>query len=697
MTKRQSTIESFFCNSKKTITTTSTTTTTISITEEISSPQEVNTSIRNNIKRKFDFVGNNNENYDSSQKRKGINNEETDSGVTNNVFINSDDTMNNSSLISETTDYIPVEMTERETMSEFDKRKSGVHTGVEEIVSDDFVNTEMTEKDTMPEFDTNVPDIDMIDECIISNDFINTGTTGTMSNSISNNRLYDKRLAFKLDLKYFLEDNETKIFPNQKNTALQVYDEMCNENIRIIMVIGRVQSGKTGTMFCCVQEIFDDERKGNVPRNTFIPDNVFIISGISSLDWVSQTKERFPVKLHSNIYHRNDFGKFKKKLEGKRDVIILIDETHLACKSDQSICKALKDAGIMDNNYLFENNIKIIQFTATPGDTVIDARDWDEGYSKIIFSEPGEGYIGPNDLLLTKGRVKQYKYLCVNAKNPTKELQQDAINNVKEIKTTIESNFTTPLYHIIRTGNASEQIATIENFKNVFGDLDNIQNEYGRIMYDESCSFDINEKIANAPERHTFIFVKEKLRCAKTLKKKFIGIYYERKTISPEKDIIQQGLIGRDSGYDNNGFSIHFSDEDSITSYERDWNEAFENQNTKKTVTFNDPTNYGLSSNHSDKDTNANMDVVIRHRVFDSYGRAKDFIEEELGRRLIRGEDEVRCSRIVELKNCKTADDLLRRAQRWGLNTGNPWRYYSTPEDKKHVVFWKPSCFNNLL
>lgn len=55
------------------------------------------------------------------------------------------------------------------------------------------------------------------------------------------------------------------------------------------------------------------------------------------------------------------------------------------------------------------------------------------------------------------------------------------------------------------------------------------------------------------PRQHTFIFVKEGLRCAVTLPHKDrIGVLYERKRKHghPFDDVIVQGLLGRGTGYD---------------------------------------------------------------------------------------------------------------------------------------------------
>ena len=87
----------------------------------------------------------------------------------------------------------------------------------------------------------------------------------------------------------------------------------------------------------------------------------------------------------------------------------------------------------------------------------------------------------------------------------------------------------------------------------------------------ENKETDINNIVKNAPKDHTFIFVKEKLRCAKTIENKnLVGVYYERYTGSiPDDDVIIQGMLGRATGYNDNGDSIIFTHIPSIDKYRK--------------------------------------------------------------------------------------------------------------------------------
>jgi len=87
----------------------------------------------------------------------------------------------------------------------------------------------------------------------------------------------------------------------------------------------------------------------------------------------------------------------------------------------------------------------------------------------------------------------------------------------------------------------------------------------------ENGNYDINEIfLKHQPQFHIILFIKEKLRCAKTINKKYLGLCYDR--ISTMDSVIIQGLVGRMNGYDTNEDSICYTNIDTILRYEELWN-----------------------------------------------------------------------------------------------------------------------------
>ena len=141
---------------------------------------------------------------------------------------------------------------------------------------------------------------------------------------------------------------------------------------------------------------------------------------------------------------------------------------------------------------------------------------------------------------------------------------------------------------------------------------------------------------------HTFIFIKEKLRCAKTLVKTYLGIIYERYTNFPDDTVIIQGLVGRGTGYNDNGKSIYFTNLESIEKYEKLWESNFEDRTVKwasKTTKFNKETNLISKGTFNDltlinnKSKNTKNTKNPIYKIFDKVEDAIEYIRTKFGPR----------------------------------------------------------------
>ena len=485
------------------------------------------------------------------------------------------------------------------------------------------------------------------------------------------------------------------IFENQEIIGSRVVTYFKNRKIINIMVVSKTQSGKTGSMCATIKQYLED-------TSNLIPiENIYIITGLSSCEWKEQTKERMPESIQTRVFHRCELpNTFVDEIKDKQNILIIMDEIQVAAKKGQTIYKTFKNAGLLNKSKLYESDIKILEYTATPDGTIYDLMKWNDASSKIL-ADVGDGYISSFNLL-QMGRVKQYKELCGYDKE-TGEVDEEVFENIQEIKNDIDK-YSNPLYHIIRTKNGSEQDLTIQNFKQIFS-----VDTYNFIKYDrESEIEDINKTLIIKPERHTFIFIKEMLRCAKTLKKKFIGILYDRYSKNPDDTTIIQGLVGRDTGYDNNGISICYTNINSIERYEELWNSNFEditikwNSKTTKYTngilsgknTFNDPTDYDGFSVASD-DSNEIKEPVIKK--FKTQEKAKEYYNKELKEIMKgRGPNKIKPNNdgyyeatIRSNKKIYTCDEV-KCERRQGL-TENNYRFYPCYElinDKSTLQWW---------
>ena len=142
------------------------------------------------------------------------------------------------------------------------------------------------------------------------------------------------------------------------------------------MVVALTQSGKTGTMIGLIKNYLND-------TTNLIPiENIYIITGLSSREWVEQTKNRMPKSIQERVFHRDNLtNKFVDDIKKKKNVLIIIDEIQIAAKENQTLYKAFSKAGFYNKQNLLKNDIKIIEFTATPDGTIYDLMDWHENSS----------------------------------------------------------------------------------------------------------------------------------------------------------------------------------------------------------------------------------------------------------------------------------------------------------------------------
>ena len=128
----------------------------------------------------------------------------------------------------------------------------------------------------------------------------------------------------------FIRDSKQQ----QRETALSVVKEL-QEKVHVLLY-APTQSGKTGTMlstaFFSQMSCYDL----NIDAK-----NIYVITGLSSTEWKVQTQKRFPALVHANILHGpnlyvtpDKYGKPRgeqliEKLDGQKNVLIMIDEMHM--------------------------------------------------------------------------------------------------------------------------------------------------------------------------------------------------------------------------------------------------------------------------------------------------------------------------------------------------------------------------------
>ena len=488
---------------------------------------------------------------------------------------------------------------------------------------------------------------------------------------------------------------ESIIYDNQEKCSLEIVSNLHNKKIINIMIVALTQSGKTGTMSGLIKNYLND-------TTNLIPiENIYIITGLSSRDWVDQTTNRMPQSIQKRVFHRDNLtNKFVDDIKNKRNVLIIIDEIQIAAKENQTLYKSFNKAGFYDKQNLLRKDIKIIEFTATPDGTIYDLMNWGGNALKIKM-EPGQGYTSCFDLKNQK-RVLQYKDLCGYDKTTDKVDEELVAVNIIELNLHIDK-YEKPSYHIIRTPNGYMSNIVIDNFKK------NINEDIPYYTYDkESDIEDINKILKVEPEQHTYIFIKEKLRCSKTLCKQYLGVVYERYSLFPDDTVIIQGLIGRGTGYDDNGKSIYFTNIPSIEKYDKLWKSTFEDKTIEwkskttkikndllySTGTYNNPSLIdGMSV--SSEESNEEHEPVIKK--FTDFVEVKKYVKNDLGNKRgpnnpsknINSDGFYECNVRGIKKVWKTNEMIIERKCNIKNGAGYGFRYcYEVINDKSTLQFW---------
>ena len=369
-----------------------------------------------------------------------------------------------------------------------------------------------------------------------------------------------KRRRVLDDIELNVLNKSSVIFDNQRLAAARICAELVSATTFFVLLVALTQSGKTGTMVGLIKQFL-------LTYNNYTPvQNIIVITGLSSREWKTQTTERIPDGIR--VLHRNDLNnELADELKQAKNVLIIIDEVNIACQARQTLEILFKRAGFQNIKELTERDIKIVEVSATPDGVLYNLSNssWLQ-HTKIIKSEPGIGYTGVKELL-EQNRIFQFEDLKGVIKGSNK-IRKSTIDHIKKLKNIID-NFTSPRYHLIRIPGGDTVINS--NLHYVFGD----QNyEYLRYDQQSNCD-DLQHLLITVPMKHTFVLIKEKLRCAVTLAKLYLGILHERYVGSPSDSTIIQGFAGRICGYDTNNDSIIFTNKPSIERYIAAWNSDF--------------------------------------------------------------------------------------------------------------------------
>lgn len=360
-------------------------------------------------------------------------------------------------------------------------------------------------------------------------------------------------------------------YPPQLLAAYQIFIKffVIKDNKKAYVHLGaEMQAGKTGVLAGLIRLILSNYTKLEID-----PSNIFIITGMADNAWKKQTKKRLIKDVRDGVEHNVRGGleriaaelhKIHAHIGELRNILVIIDESHIAAADENGPNKLIFRTieNLCPREKWSENNIHILTISATDPAKVLDITKAEIKDTSIVRLQTTPDYQSV-EALKDEGRLISLTD-DINSMN--------AITKIREIISHKYDN--EPLYHILRP-KAVNYKKTIDILAREFPDCDVIPWDStskgasagsGSSISSES---DINDILLEAPNRTTFIILKNMFYAAKTLEDEHVGILYDR--VGGKDDTNLQSLLGRACGYFKSKRTIIFTSEQTVKNYVDCW------------------------------------------------------------------------------------------------------------------------------
>lgn len=327
-------------------------------------------------------------------------------------------------------------------------------------------------------------------------------------------------------------DLKNKIFVSdeQNSVAEEIVDAFLCKDKKLVTLIAQPQWGKTGTV---VSTAFQLCTHSDLERIVY-PENVFILTGLCDKEWEIQTKSRMLPQFKDGVYHRGMIGGITDKLSTITNALIVIDECHYASSTLQTITTVFKEAGLLDIDRLTQDNIFILQTSATPDNVLVDSKSWGDHHLTITPTADKTLTYTSFKCFMKGNRIKDTVDLT------KAEQAEDLFDDMLTFKD--------PKYHVIRVprkGTNTNKDQILENIKAFCEDHSFQLLEH----HSKKKIVDIDTLLHKKPRRHTVILVVDYWRAAKTLPDDHLGVVHERLVNKPSSTTVIQSLAGRCVGH----------------------------------------------------------------------------------------------------------------------------------------------------
>jgi hypothetical protein len=357
-------------------------------------------------------------------------------------------------------------------------------------------------------------------------------------------------------------------YPLQRLAALQIFAFFfigAEDPVSAwVHLAAEMQAGKTGVMQALYRLILWNSAKTCIPAR-----NIFNITGMSDNAWTKQIKDRLAEDLHRGVSHGGGLPKIEARLKSLagggalKNVLIIVDESHLASSSTNRPCRHIYDmvAELCPTDQWAAQNIRFLTISATDPAKAVTISGSSIS-AKLVVLETDELYLSV-EALKAAGRLRE----CGN-------LHRDdaALNELKEL---IAEKFPEPRYHLVRPRYRAHA-AVMERLQAAFPEARVVawdsQSKPEKPSSDGSTTEpmeDINELLAVEPEKHTFILLKNMFYAAKSMDDTYVGVLYDR--AGGKDDTNLQSLLGRACGYGKSKETIVFTSGQTVSHYLDFW------------------------------------------------------------------------------------------------------------------------------
>ena len=209
-------------------------------------------------------------------------------------------------------------------------------------------------------------------------------------------------------------------YDNQKFDAAFITDLFYKINVRVISIIKRTKVGMNGLMVQLATNMATHSDDNFVLQSK----NIYFTTAMNNKEWEIELKRQLPYCFECNVFHHGQLHKIN--LKNIKNALIIIDEIDVGDKEGQKLHLLLNESGLLDMNYMEENNIRFVFVSATMKHELQELYKWGDKHEFYKMTIP-ESYIGTKEFL-ELGIIQEY-YQINDEASAKRWIKEDILEN----------------------------------------------------------------------------------------------------------------------------------------------------------------------------------------------------------------------------------------------------------------------------